>query len=216
MKFRVWLGAKLYGESRSPKVYYIGPRKILRVCCHRTELEAMEHMERATIRIRDMTIDWAADDLDHSVSQSFINLCDATWIWRARRPATKLWLECMAGRTVNYSTKFTHADLSPSNIMVKDGKITAIIDWEFAGWFPEYWEYTKIYYGFREFRKDFYSEVKHFFTTYPEELDAEQAIWVITGPFDYDPVWTVVTAEQQRLEIEVKARAKPEIGNSEA
>ncbi|EZF43583.1 hypothetical protein H113_02868 [Trichophyton rubrum MR1459] len=111
---------------------------------------------------------------------------------------------------------FTHADLSPSNIMVKDGKITAIIDWEFAGWFPEYWEYTKIYYGFREFRKDFYSEVKHFFTTYPEELDAEQAIWVITGPFDYDPVWTVVTAEQQRLEIEVKARAKPEIGNSEA
>ncbi|OAL73258.1 hypothetical protein A7D00_3033 [Trichophyton violaceum] len=80
----------------------------------------------------------------------------------------------------------------------------------------EIWEYTKIYYGFREFRKDFYSEVEHFFTTYPEELDAEQAIWVITGPFDYDPVWTVVTAEQQRLEIEAKARAKPEIGNSEA
>lgn len=80
------------------------------------------------------------------------------------------------GRADSYATRFTHADLSPSNIMVKDGKITAIIDWEFAGWFPEYRGYTKIFYGFREFRKDFYHEVDHFFTNYPEELDAEYAV----------------------------------------
>jgi hypothetical protein len=24
----------------------------------------------------------------------------------------------------------------------KAGKITEIIDWEFGGWYPEYWEYT--------------------------------------------------------------------------
>ncbi len=45
-----------------------------------------------------------------------------------------------------YAAKFTHGDLVPSNIIVKDGKIAAIIDWETAGWFPEYWEYTKIHY----------------------------------------------------------------------
>lgn len=30
----------------------------------------------------------------------------------------------------------THGDLNLSNIMVKDGKITAIIDWEHAGFYP--------------------------------------------------------------------------------
>ena len=44
----------------------------------------------------------------------------------------------------HYTTKFTHGDFASRNIMVKrDGTITAIIDWDSAGWFPEYWEYTK-------------------------------------------------------------------------
>lgn len=40
---------------------------------------------------------------------------------------------------------FTHADISPRNIMV-DGnfRITGIIDWEAAGWYPDYWEYANI------------------------------------------------------------------------
>lgn len=37
---------------------------------------------------------------------------------------------------------FTHADIAARNIMVRDGRIVAIIDWEFAGWYPEYWEYV--------------------------------------------------------------------------
>ncbi|KAF3914870.1 hypothetical protein ABW20_dc0105684 [Dactylellina cionopaga] len=41
---------------------------------------------------------------------------------------------------------FTHGDLLPRNIMVKDGKVVAILDWEMSGWYPEYWEYTKIFY----------------------------------------------------------------------
>lgn len=36
----------------------------------------------------------------------------------------------------------THGDLSPCNIMVKDGKITGIVDWERSGFFPEYAEYA--------------------------------------------------------------------------
>ena len=43
-----------------------------------------------------------------------------------------------------YATKFTHGDLAPRNIMVReDGTITAIVDWDSAGWFPEYWEYDE-------------------------------------------------------------------------
>ena len=54
-------------------------------------------------------------------------------------------LDRCARRT--YKTVFTHADLAPHNILVKDGMIVAIIDWEFAGWYPEYWEYTRAYLG---------------------------------------------------------------------
>ncbi|KAG6898930.1 hypothetical protein C0993_002602, partial [Termitomyces sp. T159_Od127] len=36
---------------------------------------------------------------------------------------------------------FSHADLSPDNVMVdkETGKVTGIIDWQMAGWWPEYW-----------------------------------------------------------------------------
>lgn len=37
----------------------------------------------------------------------------------------------------------THSDLTPRNILVRDGKVVGIIDWEMAGFFPEYWEYVK-------------------------------------------------------------------------
>jgi hypothetical protein len=45
-----------------------------------------------------------------------------------------------------YATKFTHGDFTPRNIMVKrniNGTITAIVDWDCAGWFPEYWNTQK-------------------------------------------------------------------------
>lgn len=38
---------------------------------------------------------------------------------------------------------FTHPDIAPRKILVEGGRITAILDWEDAGWYPEYWEYTK-------------------------------------------------------------------------
>lgn len=45
-------------------------------------------------------------------------------------------------RGQHYSIVFTHADLAARNIMVRDGRIVAILDWEFSGWYPEYWEYV--------------------------------------------------------------------------
>ncbi|KAI0402492.1 kinase-like domain-containing protein [Xylaria palmicola] len=37
---------------------------------------------------------------------------------------------------------FTHSDIAARNIMVRDGKIVALLDWELSGWYPEYWEYV--------------------------------------------------------------------------
>lgn len=37
---------------------------------------------------------------------------------------------------------FTHGDLSSLNVLSQGDKIVGIIDWETAGWFPSYWEYT--------------------------------------------------------------------------
>ncbi|KAI1437631.1 kinase-like domain-containing protein [Xylaria sp. CBS 124048] len=38
---------------------------------------------------------------------------------------------------------FSHNDLSPRNILVDESlTITALLDWEYAGWYPDYWEYA--------------------------------------------------------------------------
>ena len=40
---------------------------------------------------------------------------------------------------------FTHADIAPRNILADNsGHITGLIDWEMAGWFPDYWEIANI------------------------------------------------------------------------
>lgn len=44
---------------------------------------------------------------------------------------------------IRHPVVFTHNDFAIRNVMVKDGKITGIIDWEGSGWFPAHWEYVK-------------------------------------------------------------------------
>ncbi|PYH93063.1 kinase-like protein [Aspergillus ellipticus CBS 707.79] len=48
----------------------------------------------------------------------------------------------------SHQIMFTHGDLAPRNILVLDGHVTALLDWEHAGWYPEYWEYVKAYRDF--------------------------------------------------------------------
>lgn len=42
----------------------------------------------------------------------------------------------------DYNNVFTQGDISAHNIIVRDGRIVALLNWEFARWYPEYWEYT--------------------------------------------------------------------------
>ncbi|OTA98636.1 hypothetical protein M426DRAFT_17234 [Hypoxylon sp. CI-4A] len=81
---------------------------------------------------------------------------------------------------------FTHADLNPRNILVDrtvqpDGRIswnvTGIIDWEGAGFYPEYWDYTKaMFEGFRWPKR--YNDMMHTvfseFGDYSREFDVEK------------------------------------------
>ncbi|KAJ5573935.1 kinase-like protein [Penicillium hispanicum] len=45
-------------------------------------------------------------------------------------------------RKLPHRIVFSHGDLKPHNILVKDGKITGFLDWESAGWYPDYWDFT--------------------------------------------------------------------------
>jgi tRNA A-37 threonylcarbamoyl transferase component Bud32 len=78
--------------------------------------------------------------------------------------------------TRQYRTSFSHADLCPRNIIVRDGKVAAIVDWQFAGWYPEYWEYTKAHFGLMDM-PDWYAEFQRAVTRYDDELAAERALW---------------------------------------
>ncbi|POS73722.1 hypothetical protein DHEL01_v207891 [Diaporthe helianthi] len=67
---------------------------------------------------------------------------------------------------------FTHGDLGSSNILVKGDKVVGIVDWETAGWYPPYWEYTSAKHPNPQ-NSWWQDEVDKFITPSPEALDAE-------------------------------------------
>lgn len=75
-----------------------------------------------------------------------------------------------------YDIRFTHGDLGVQNILVRNGRIKAIIDWECSGWYPEYWEYTKAHYN-SALLPEFYELLRQRITRYDPELVAERALW---------------------------------------
>jgi len=67
---------------------------------------------------------------------------------------------------------FTHGDLSSFNILVRGDEIVSIIDWETAGWYPSYWEYTTANQldPQNAFRKD---DIDKFLKPLPDALEME-------------------------------------------
>lgn len=88
-----------------------------------------------------------------------------------------------------YRLRFSHADIAPRNVRVKGGRVTGIIDWEFAGWYPEYWEYVRMFYpGERPCLKSWFDAIgeEGGIEKYKAERKAEEVIWARAGPFGYD------------------------------
>ena len=71
---------------------------------------------------------------------------------------------------------FAHSDLTDVNIMVQNGHLTGILDWELAGVFPVWWEYVGTSIGDSEKDRDWkvllrkympdYSEAREFWRDY--------------------------------------------------
>lgn len=80
------------------------------------------------------------------------------------------------GLRSDYHILFSHGDLTQHNIIIKDNKIVALIDWEYAGWYPEYWDYIKFFerYSANQDWKEYAKEI--FPDTYDNELVLFQAI----------------------------------------
>jgi thiamine kinase-like enzyme len=68
---------------------------------------------------------------------------------------------------------FTHGDLSSLNILVRGDDIVGIIDWETAGWYPSYWEYTTAH-QVNPQNLFWANEIDNFLEPMPEELAMER------------------------------------------
>lgn len=76
----------------------------------------------------------------------------------------------------NHQIVFTHGDLTPRNIIVKGDRVQALLDWEYAGWYPEYWEYVKFFDRPTDC-KDWKEYAEFIFDTrYPKDLLTFQAL----------------------------------------
>ena len=76
---------------------------------------------------------------------------------------------------------FTHGDLAPHNILVMgDGRVGGLIDWEATGYYPKYWEYTTAWsIGTRGWWFDIVHELAD--GKYHEEREADADRWTLTN-----------------------------------
>ena len=81
-----------------------------------------------------------------------------------------------------HKTVFTHGDLQPKNILVQRILVAAndpfkiqimVIDWETAGWYPSYWEYTTAC-QVNPQNSFWINEIDKFISPMPEELSMER------------------------------------------
>ncbi|EMD34749.1 hypothetical protein CERSUDRAFT_116946 [Gelatoporia subvermispora B] len=76
------------------------------------------------------------------------------------------------------SLYFTHGDLLGWNVLVQDGQLSGIVDWECAAWLPDYWEYAAPHYprGYAPANK-WQHVVRAAMENYDAEVNAELQVW---------------------------------------
>jgi tRNA A-37 threonylcarbamoyl transferase component Bud32 len=80
-----------------------------------------------------------------------------------------------------HSIFFTHGDLVTRNIIMESGRLKGIVDWECAGFFPEYWEKTKAIFSCTH--PDWVRLVDDVLDGYEPEIEREKRLWEIGSPF---------------------------------
>lgn len=105
-----------------------------------------------------------------------------SYLFKYRLPGLRRLAEPVLAKT--HRICFTHADLHGHNIIVKDGRLAAIIDCEHAGWYPEYWELTTMEQVMMHMYEmnTFWDQVQLFGEDpYRDELTFEWALWRSTA-----------------------------------
>lgn len=69
----------------------------------------------------------------------------------------------------NHRSVFTHGDLQRKNIILKEDGTAVVIDWESAGWYPEYWEYALAMFACGAWDDDWHEYLGHILTEFPNE-----------------------------------------------
>jgi len=84
-------------------------------------------------------------------------------------------------QSIPHRVVFTHGDLLHHNILVHNGHVSAILDWEAAGWLPEYWEFTTAWRFMRpgSWWHDFVRDLG--VGSYLKEFECEKALAALTS-----------------------------------
>ncbi|KAF2793234.1 hypothetical protein K505DRAFT_277318 [Melanomma pulvis-pyrius CBS 109.77] len=92
----------------------------------------------------------------------------------------------------NHAPVFTHADFQQKNLMFRKPPATTenglvqwastdlelvIIDWEFAGWYPSYWEYSRALFGCGAWKDDWGDWIDKMLEPYRNEYAWLYAFW---------------------------------------
>lgn len=69
----------------------------------------------------------------------------------------------------NHNPIFSHADFQRKNVMIRNDGTLVIVDWETAGWYPSYWEYTLAIFTCGRWDDDWHIWVAKILDEYPNE-----------------------------------------------
>ena len=71
----------------------------------------------------------------------------------------------------------THCDLNLSNIMIQDGEMVGILDWEYAAYLPVWYEYISASFVFTEMDVEWKSMLWERLSVHGDAYDDVRALW---------------------------------------
>lgn len=70
---------------------------------------------------------------------------------------------------------YTHGELDPSNFIIANGEVVGMLDWEWSGFYPVWWEYVRFRWYCETqpavFPNDWYQLLLEGMDVYPEAFD---------------------------------------------
>lgn len=77
----------------------------------------------------------------------------------------------------NHNPVFTHGDLQRKNVILRADGTVVLIDWEAAGWYPDYWEYAMAVCACGAWKDDWHEQLGHILAEYPNEYAWFEMLW---------------------------------------